>query len=419
MIQDEALNLLKKGHNVFLTGPAGSGKTFTLIQYMEYLSKKKIPFSVTASTGIAATHLNGITVHSWSGIGIKDSLTRDDFSEMLGRVRLHDNIETPQVLIIDEISMLDAKRLDMIDKVCKVFRRNEEPFGGLQVVMCGDFFQLPPVKKDNTEIDNFAWKANIWQNMNLKIAYLTEQYRQSDMEFLTVLNNVRNNLVTKDDLDLLQSRHNKEVDGFDKPTKLYTHNENVDAINNMELAKLTGKPHTYQMYSTGPDKLVDMLKKNCLAPEELILKKDALVMFVRNNFDKGYVNGTLGKVIGFDKEGYPKVLTAGGNEVIAEPESWRIENRRQILAEISQVPLRLAWAITVHKSQGMSLDAAEIDLSKAFVPGMGYVALSRLRGLYGLKLLGLNEMALKINQEVAETDKIIMKMSEDIHKNIN
>ena len=159
------------------------------------------------------------------------------------------------------------------------------------------------------------------------------------------------------------------------------------------------------MVSRGDLELVAELKQACLAPEELILKKGAVVMFVKNNVDKGYVNGTLGVVIDFDKENnYPIVETKNGR-TIAEPEEWSIEDDDdQVLAAIVQVPLRLAWAITVHKSQGMSLDCAEIDLSKAFIEGMGYVALSRVRTLSGIKLMGLNELALKVNQEIIESD---------------
>jgi hypothetical protein len=216
----------------------------------------------------------------------------------------------------------------------------------------------------------------------------------------------------------LSTRYNQEVKGFDKPTKLYTHNADVDAINNMELDKIEAKPHTYQMSSRGNEKLVETLKKNCLAPETLVLKTNALVMFVQNNFDKGYVNGTLGKVVGFDNNDYPKVKVSNGAEIIAAPADWNVEDNGTILATISQIPLRLAWAITVHKSQGMSLDAAEIDLSKSFVPGMGYVALSRVRTLSGMKLTGINSMAYLVNEEVIEIDRQFREQSEHHRANL-
>ena len=410
MTQDEALDLLKLGHNVYLTGPAGSGKTYLLNKYIEYPKKSSVSVGVTASTGIAATHLNGTTIHSWSGIGIKDKLEKQDINDIKNRIYLQMRLSLAKVLIIDEISMLHSYRLDMIDQVCRAFKISGEPFGGLQVVMCGDFFQLPPVSRSG-EDDSFVYKSSIWNQMNLKVCYLEEQYRQSDQGFLQVLNDIRGSSVTGKTFEMLMTRYNREVDGIGTPTKLYTHNTDVDAINNMELAKLKEKPETYSMTFSGEEKLIEILKKSCLAPELLILKKKAVVMFVKNNFDKGYVNGTLGAVVGFDKERYPIVKTLKGKEIIAEPASWTIEEEGIVKAQISQIPLRLAWAITVHASQGMSLDAAQIDLSKSFVTGMGYVALSRVRALTGMKLVGINEMALKVNDEVVEVDRELKKQS--------
>ncbi len=185
--------------------------------------------------------------------------------------------------------------------------------------------------------------------------------------------------------------------------------------------KLEGEGYIYEMHSEGVPHLAESLKNGyCLAPETLKLKIDTAVMFVKNNFAKGYVNGTLGKVIGFDEDtNYPLVETFAGDHIIAFPEKWRIEERGETVASVSQVPLRLAWAITVHKSQGMSLDAAEIDLSKTFEYGMGYVALSRVRSLDGIKLIGINHQALKVNDRVIELNKELLKRSEDNLKEYN
>ena len=168
------------------------------------------------------------------------------------------------------------------------------------------------------------------------------------------------------------------------------------------------------MVVRGKKKLVEALKKGCLAPENLVLKEGAVVMFVKNNPGKGYINGTLGKVVGFDSDNYPIVKLHSGKEIVVVPGSWILEENDKILAEISQIPLRLAWAITVHKSQGMSLDVAEMDLSKAFDYGMGYVALSRLRSLEGLRLLGINEMAFRVNDEIGEMDMVFKKLSKEV-----
>ncbi len=410
LTQDKALKLLKKEHNVFLTGAAGSGKTYVLNQYIQYLKDKNVGVGITASTGIAATHLSGMTIHSWCGIGIKDFLTDSDIDNITDKSYLKSRFAKTRVLIIDEISMLHAHRLDMIDQVCRAFKKNDRPFGGMQVVMCGDFFQLPPVSSNN-ESSDFAYKSDVWNNMDLHICYLEEQHRQLDNSFLRVLSDIRRDRVDEDTVNYLQERHNKEVKGKIKPTRLYTHNIDVDAINEMELAKIDGEVHSFKMINKGNKDLVEFLHKSCLAPEELNLKKGAIVMFVKNNYDKGYVNGTLGKIIDFEDTGNPIVEALDGREIIASPTSWAIEEESLIKAEICQIPLRLAWAITIHKSQGMSLDAAEIDLSKSFVPGMGYVALSRVRTLSGMKLVGLNDMALRVNPEVLGMDRLFQDRS--------
>lgn len=421
MTQDEAFDILKLGYSVYLTGPAGSGKTFLLNQYIDYLKGKKVRVGVTASTGIAATHMNGRTIHSWAGLGIKDELTEDHLLSLKRNKRFVVQFAAAKVLIIDEVSMLHSFRLDMVDRVCRLFKEANLPFGGLQVILCGDFFQLPPVCK-NGEDDSFVHTSKAWQDMDIKVCYLTEQHRQNDQNFLRVLNDIRSGNAGNHTIELLATRLNRPLSSEFVATKLYTHNADVDAINNFELNKLDSEPKTFKMISSGPSNLVDVLKSGCLAPEELILKKSAVVMFLKNNFSvlgKEYANGTLGKVIDFDSDGLPIVKTVKGKEIKAEPASWKIEENGVTKAEINQIPLRLAWAITVHKSQGMSLDLAEIDLSKAFTYGMGYVALSRVRTLDGIRLIGLNELALQINKDVIDLDKQLYDMSEASVKELN
>jgi len=418
MTQKQALEILKMGYNVFLTGSAGSGKTFVLNQYINYLKKKKVNIGITASTGIAATHMNGITIHSWSGMGIKDKLSDKDIQKLLKRKRLKRNFDRTKVLVIDEISMLHHFQLDLVNRICRAFRQNDEPFGGMQAILCGDFFQLPPISKEDNKVC-FVNESDIWSKMNLKVCYLDEQHRHSDAKLTKVLNDIRTDNVGEDTLELLRRRYKNSNVGFPNLTKLYTHNIDVDAINSRELEKLEGEPSVYMMTSKGNRQLVEVLKRNCLAPEELILKKGALVMFIKNNFEEGYVNGTLGIVVDFNDEGLPVVKTNRNRIIHVTYKSWVIEDDGKIIAEITQLPLRLAWAITVHKSQGMTLDAAEVDLSKSFVEGMGYVALSRLCSLSGLKLMGLNNMALRINKTVLEMDKEFIKMSADVCLDLN
>lgn len=416
MKQQTALDILKMGHNVFLTGPAGSGKTYLLNQYIDYLKKKNIRAAVTASTGIAATHMNGITIHSWSGIQIKDVLTDADFKKLSNKQFFKQKLKSTKVLIIDEISMLHAHQLDMVNSVCKRFKNPLLPFGGLQVILCGDFFQLPPVAKYGQK-GRFVTESFAWSEMNPRVCYLEEQHRQEDQQMLKVLNDIRSSTHDDRTLGIILTRQNQPIKNSIKPTKLFTHNLSVDAINDFELQKIKEDPVVFKMTSGGLEDLIKTLKGGCLAPENLILKKGAVVMFVKNNFDRGYVNGTLGKVMGFDEEGFPIVKTYQGQTIHAQPEGWSIDGHDdKPLAWIMQVPLRLAWAITVHKSQGMTLDAAEIDLSKSFEYGMGYVALSRVRRLDGIKLLGINEAAMEVNPEVTEMDKVLLEMS---HGNVH
>ncbi len=411
MTQEQALEILKLGHNVFLTGPAGSGKTFLLNKYIAYLQEHNVDVGITASTGIAATHMNGMTIHAWSGIGIKDHLGPSEIEAMVEKPYLKKRFNHARVLIIDEVSMLHGYRLDIINHVCQAFKQSLQPFGGLQVVMCGDFFQLPPVSRNGGD-DRFVYTSRSWQEMGLRVCYLEEQYRQSDQGFVDVLNEIRSSRVSQATIDRLRERQEASIEDFITPTKLFTHNSNVDSINQKMLNEIPDKTQTFYMSAEGNQTLVNISKNGCLAPEQLHLKTGAVVMFVKNNYQKGYVNGTMGEVIGFSESGYPLVRTYAGQTIEATPEHWMIEERGQLQADISQVPLRLAWAITVHKSQGMSLDAAELDLRNCFVPGMGYVALSRVRSLAGIRLLGLNQMALQINPDVLLFDQELQKRSQ-------
>lgn len=415
MKQTQALEILKTGVNVFLTGQAGSGKTYILNQYVKYAREKGKSVSVTATTGIAATHLNGLTIHSWSGLGVKEKLYPSDFEALLKKRHLRRNIIEADILIIDEISMLHARQLDLVNQICQAFRQNLKPFGGLQVILTGDFFQLPPVVKGEDKAE-WALQAEVWSLLDMRTCYLDEQYRQDDQSLVAVLNEIRQNSLSVSGRAALLGRLNFEFEEAIFLTKLYTHNIDVDAINDHELQKLAGTAKAYRMQNKGNQTLAEILQKGCLAPARLLLKPGAKVMFVKNNFELGVVNGTVGEVVDFDEDNYPVVVTNKDEVVVARPDVWVIEEDGKIRAEIKQIPLRLAWAITVHKSQGLSLDAAEIDLSKAFTPGMGYVALSRVRSLAGLRLLGFNELALKVDENILQWDDKFRNWSEETEK---
>lgn len=402
MTQDRALDILKTGANVFLTGEPGAGKTYVINQYINWLNAAGMNVAVTASTGIAATHISGMTIHSWSGVGIKDYLTPQDLDAIAGKEKVVKRIKATHVLVIDEISMLDGKILNSVNKILRTIRGSEEPFGGIQVVCIGDFFQLPPVTRQG-DIMTYAFMSEAWLALKPLICYLSEQHRQADEIFLGLLGSIRKNEIEEDHYTLLQEQ--TEIAYADvEPTRLYTHNADVDAVNNQKLAELPGKIRKFQMEGKGGKPLIEGLMKNCLSPQMLELKEDAMVMCTKNNFEMGYVNGTLGRVVEFDAAGDPVIETTDGKHITMQSTTWEIAEDGKVLAQITQYPLRLAWAITVHKSQGMSLDAAEIDLSKAFVYGQGYVALSRVRSLDGLKVLGMHPNALQVDPLVVAAD---------------
>ena len=400
MTQEEALDILKLGHSVYLTGEAGTGKTYVLNKYITWLQEHDMEHAVTASTGIAATHLQGVTIHSWSGIGVREEITEYDLERMEEKRPVWNRLNGAHVLLIDEISMLSGEFFEMLDRVLQHIRRNNSSFGGMQVVCSGDFFQLPPVAQGDYA---YAFESDAWKNMNPVVCYLTQQYRHEGNEFLELLSAIRNRTVTEHMYSLLSNRSSQQPTHVKSILRLYTHNRDVDAMNEAHLAKLKEKEKIFTMQSAGKQYYVESLLRGCLAPETLVLKKGAEVMFVKNDHGGKYVNGTQGTVVDFETNG-PVVHTKEGRTIRAERVSWKREEDSKIVAEITQVPLRLAWAITVHKSQGMTLDEAEIDLSRCFVPGQGYVALSRVKQLSGLYLQGFNDMALAVDDRIVAVD---------------
>ncbi len=430
MTQDEAFDILKTGANVFLTGEPGSGKTHMVNRYVAYLREQGIEPAICASTGIAATHIGGYTIHSWCGIGVKSTLTEYDLDAIGQKEKVVKRVRRAKILIIDEISMLSAQTLDSVDVVLRMLKNSDEPFGGLQVIFVGDFFQLPPVVKamqrsDTFEINYdespngqvmsqspFAFYAQSWRRANPLVCYLEEQHRQDDHVFLNILSGLRRGRVSQEMKNTLASRIT-EAPKKNTHTKLFPHNANVDRLNDAELEKLPSLPRRYDMRSKGSLLLVEALKRNCLSPEALLLKVGAKVMFTKNDPEGEYYNGTLGTVIEFSKlSGHPIVRLNSNGVIEVDTVEWAVQDGNKKLASIEQLPLRLAWAITVHKSQGMSLDAAIIDLSSAFEYGQGYVALSRIKTLDGLYLLGLNDRALEVHPEVMEQDNIFRELSD-------
>jgi len=424
MKQSKALEILLSGRNAFLTGEPGAGKSYVVRKFMECTASR---VALTASTGIAGTNIGGQTIHAWSGIGARQELTGRDLG-MIRNGRAGARIRAADVLVIDEISMLSGDVLQMLDYVCRTARdAQHEPFGGLQVILVGDFFQLSPVSFKRWR---FAFEAPAWGALDPAICYLTEQHRTGDAALHELLKAIR-----RDECDRYHPALRSQYVRHDKLRRdiplLLTKNELVDRFNAAQLEDLPGAPCVFHMMSEGEPQHADALKRGCQSPEELELKDGAVVIFTRNDPAGRFVNGSTGVVVeARGGGGWPRVrLNDKAKTIItAEPMEWqidepdeeepidtahspgatnaapRVQTVKRTLARIRQVPLRLAWGITVHKSQGMSLDAAAMDLSGAFEFGQGYVALSRVRSLEGLYLLGWNDRALRMHPAVLPRD---------------
>ncbi len=405
MNQGLALEVLLSGESAFVTGPAGTGKTYLLNQFVRLAKYDGKHVSVTATTGLAATHLGGTTIHAWSGIGVLDTLP-DRFADHIAKGR-REIIEKTDILLIDEISMMHDFRLDMVDEVCRLVRKQPDvPFGGIQVVMSGDFFQLPPVNRGDSRAGGFVVSSNAWRELDPVIIYLSDQYRQREGDdLLEILTAMRAGDLRRRHAEKLLERTEVELPFGELITELHTMNVDVDRINEVKLRELPGDELIYSQATTGSDNYVENLQRSVLAPAVLTLKQGALVMAVKNDAARRYVNGSIGIVKDFEPgTDFPVVEYMNGKVVTMMPDTWELRDGDKKRASISQVPLRLAYAITVHKSQGMTLDAARVDLRKAFVEGMGYVALSRVRNIATLYLDGINQMALRVSPEAQQID---------------
>ena len=406
----DALNLIQyTRQSVFLTGKAGTGKSTFLRYICEHTKKKHV---VLAPTGIAAINAGGSTLHCFFKLPFYPLLPDNpDFSLQRGRIHEFFKYTKPhrklleelELIIIDEISMVRADIIDAVDRILRVYSRNlREPFGGKQILLVGDVFQLEPVVKgDEREILNrfyptpYFFSARVFNQIDLVSIELQKVYRQTDATFVGVLDHIRNNTVGATDLQLLNTRYGTQIEESeaDMYITLATRRDNVDHINDKKLAELPGEPVTFSGEITG-----DFPESSLPTSQELVLKPGAQIIFIKNDFDRRWVNGTIGIISGFDPfEETLYVITDDGKECDVKRESWRNirykynEEKKQIeeeeLGTFTQYPIRLAWAITIHKSQGLTFSRAVIDFTGGvFAGGQAYVALSRCTSLEGIQL---------------------------------
>jgi ATP-dependent exoDNAse (exonuclease V) alpha subunit len=437
--QSQALKMMQAGHNIFLTGNAGTGKSTVICTYIATCGKR---MDVTATTGVAALNLRDqfsarhaiqlatTTIYRWAGIGLgtlrgkdinetdeqgykrlREEMRRPPFS--FSRAKAFERIKKCNILVIDEISMLPGRTLQFVEYVCRKERNDPRPWGGMQVICVGDFLQLPPVSK--TGIFDWAFSNPVWKFSNFVPVVLTKIHRQDDDSFKDLLNAVRIGELKKHHYDLLSTK--VAIFPSNNLIRLFTHNIQVDKYNGTRLAMIEKHAQTFLMKDTGEGEC-NWIRNNLITPNKLELKRGARVMVTVNlASDQGdgtlmAVNGSLGTVTTLYNSGkapWVEVLLDDGRTIIVPEFKWHVDPSRPHLGHVSQIPLRLAWATTIHKSQGLSLDSALIDARATRDPGQTYVALSRVRTLEGLHLkdvftgVWVSQEAINFNAKITES----------------
>ncbi|XP_005050364.1 PREDICTED: ATP-dependent DNA helicase PIF1, partial [Ficedula albicollis] len=398
---EEVLGAVRSGKSVFFTGSAGTGKSFLLKRIVGSLPPN-ITYA-TASTGVAACHIGGTTLHAFAGIG-SGKAPLEQCIQLAERPGVRQHWLACQHLIIDEISMVDGKFFDKLEAVARAVRKRDEPFGGIQLIICGDFLQLPPVCKANEET-KFCFQAKSWRKCIHINMELTEVRRQTDKTFVSLLSAIRLGRCTEEVTRLLMqtAAHRSERDGI-LATRLCTHKDDVEITNERRLQQLPGEVHVFEALDSDP-MLVKLIDAQCPVGGRVELKLGAQVMLAKNlDVSQGLVNGARGVVVGFESEqkGLPKVRFLCGVTQLIKMEKWVIKGPSGVHLSRQQLPLKLAWAISIHKSQGMSLDCVEISLSRVFESGQAYVALSRARSLAGLRVLDFDPKVVRADPAVLQ-----------------
>lgn len=418
--QYHAHQILDQGNNLFVTGPAGTGKTYSVMHYIDQNRSMKT-IGITSTTGISALTLGGVTLHSYLGIGHGTGSVEQLLSKIKKKYYYRTRWLDVDILVIDELSMMPPDLFDKLEHIARELRYSERPFGGIQIIGMGDFCQLPPVK-----CESMCFEAKSWNKVFPKTIYLTKLLRQgNDLEFQQCLTDIRTGAISDKTKKLLNGRlgvQSNNPDGI-VPTKLFATNAQVDTINYENICELANqgcKIYRYNRKTTKATKykdskfkfVVEKYEKNCTAPTTLALCIGAQVMLLINlDQENELVNGSRGIVTEFDNQGIPVVTFMNGTTRLIEPHTWdykeikdtkKEKNKEIPICSLRQIPLKLAYAITIHKSQSMSLDCAEMDLANVFESGMAYVALSRVRSLTGLYLSSIDYSKLTTSKKAID-----------------
>jgi ATP-dependent exoDNAse (exonuclease V) alpha subunit len=418
--QQRAIELLNQGHSIFLTGGGGTGKTHTIREWMKTTNRNVV---LTATTGAAALLLGGSTIHRFAGIGIKarpemaggivKSRRSKIYQSKWARLTWQTVLDT-ETLVIDEVSMMRCDQLALIDQVLRGIRENDAPFGGIQMVFTGDFFQLPPVVTTSDlftypDLEHpFAFQSTAWADAAPITVELEINHRQSDKVWLSILDELRRGNVDVDVTPML-ARLGHRFEGL-QPSRLFSLKRDVSRENQRALAEIPGEPLVCQARYTGAPGWQRALAKDLPADDPLMLKIGAQVMMTNNDPLGRWVNGSIGQVSEIRDRDVVVELVNGAVASIQEHTWDKIEYesdtngqiRENVLASATQFPLKLAWASTIHKSQGMTLDRAEVDLAGCFAPGQAYVALSRVKSLDGLSLRTWDPRTVHAHPDVVE-----------------
>ena len=395
--------------NVLLTGSAGVGKSYCLTALFHFLEEQGVFIAKAAMTGVAAINIGGSTVHSWAGMGLAD----EDIPNLLVRVlrnkKAVSRIKHSSILFIDEVSMASADFMEKLDAVLKNIRYSNQPFGGIKVVFSGDFLQLGPVFRGN-QAKGFAFDSIAWKAANIQVCELKKLVRQDENSaFAKLLQKIRKGSATPKDIALLQSRMNVPLKAPVEPIKIFCRNVDIDRFNMERFKTITKPERTFVCIDTGDCKYAEVFDRNCLAPAVLRLKEGAQVMLLANiDTEAGLVNGLIGTVKEFLSSGQVMVKFLDGQSAAIELNKWEIKQQEvdirgnssyRIVATRKQLPLRLAYAASVHKCQGQTLDYAHIDLSGSFDFGQCYTALSRVKNIEGLSLTPFDFSKIRSNPD--------------------